>query len=312
MSFAKASKKQSKLRMALMGPSGSGKTYSALAIASGLGSRVAVIDSERGSASKYASDFDFDTCALENFHPDTYVKHIKEAEAAGYDVLIIDSISHAWAGEGGVLDIVDQVKKKGDTGGNGFAAWKSGTPIQNKFVEAILRARCHVIVTMRSKMEHVLERDSNGKSSVRKVGMAPVQRNDIEYEFDVAGTLSSNDLVVEKTRCKELNGKVIHKPDADLGKQLRAWLDDGAPEALPLEQTPKALPAAEDDVTKAAIARHETAMSAAGDAEALNMLGASIGKDSWLTPTAIMSLRKHFAKCMTALKGAVPKAEVAP
>lgn len=242
MAFKKAAKSQAKLRMALMGPPGSGKTFSALSIASGLGSRIAVIDSERGSASKYAGrgGFEFDVCELEDFGPESYIKNIREAESAGFDVLIVDSLSHAWAGPGGVLDIVDQAKKRG--GGNDFSAWKSGTPLQNKLIDALLRSKCHIICTMRSKVEYVLEKNESGKNVPKKVGMAPVQRQDVEFEFDVAGTLSNeNELVIDKSRCPAISGKSFLKPGVELGRTLKAWLEDGDPVAeAPSESSPLA------------------------------------------------------------------------
>ena len=103
--FKRATKTQIRLRLALSGASGSGKTMSSLAIASHLGQRIAVIDTERGSASRYADLFEFDVLELESFHPTKYISAIKAAESAGYDVLIIDSLSHAWIGKDGELDL---------------------------------------------------------------------------------------------------------------------------------------------------------------------------------------------------------------
>src|SRR5690606_34635021 len=105
--FKKATKSQAKLRMAITGPSGSGKTYTALSVGTPLG-RIAVIDTERGSASKYADLFDFDVLELTEYNPRNYIEAIRAACAGGYDVLIIDSLSHAWSGQGGVLELVDR------------------------------------------------------------------------------------------------------------------------------------------------------------------------------------------------------------
>jgi KaiC/GvpD/RAD55 family RecA-like ATPase len=102
--FVKASKRQSKARIVITGPTGSGKTYSALSIASALGKRVAVIDTEQGSASLYSDQFDFDVLELTgDYHPQKYVEAIKSAASAGYDVCVVDSITHEWNGKGGVL-----------------------------------------------------------------------------------------------------------------------------------------------------------------------------------------------------------------
>lgn len=226
--FKKAVKKQSKLRMAISGPSGAGKTYTALTIANQLG-RTAVLDTEHGSASKYADLFEFDTLIMEApFDPLRYIEAIKAAADAGYEALVIDSLSHAWSGAGGLLEQVDKVAAKMRTS-NSFAAWKELTPVQAQLVEALLAARLHIIATMRSKQEYIIEKDDKGKNQVRKVGLAPVQRDGIEYEFDVFAEMDhDNTMIVSKSRCPELANEVIKKPGKRLAETLKAWLD-GAP-----------------------------------------------------------------------------------
>lgn len=232
--FHKATKAQSYLRMALVGPSGSGKTYSSLRIAQGLGTRIAVIDSERGSASKYASDFDFDTLELDtSFSPAEYIEAIQAAIHGGYEVLIIDSLSHAWNDKGGILEMHDavaaQYKREND-----FTAWRQVTPEHNKLVDAILRAPLHVLVTLRAKTEYVTEKnEQTGKTEIRKVGLKPIQRDGLEYEFDVVGDLDQfNTLTVAKTRCKALIRATITEPGESLAKTLKDWLTDGAPPVI--------------------------------------------------------------------------------
>lgn len=226
VTFQKATKKKARLRLALMGVSGSGKTYSALRIAKGLGRRVAVIDSERASASKYADRFEFDTVEVSSGNPRDYVEAIKAAGAAGYDVLVIDSLSHAWEGrEGSALQLVDDAKARNK--GNQWTAWRDVTPLHNALIDAILMSKCHVIATMRSKMKHVQELDEKGKSVIRKVGMEAVQRAGMEYEFDVVGDLEEATLVISKSRCPDFTKAVIREPDEVFGARLRSWLDDG-------------------------------------------------------------------------------------
>ncbi len=228
--FHKATKKQSFLRMALIGPSGSGKTYSSLKIAEGLGTKIAVIDSERGSASKYAGDFEFDTLELDtDFSPNEYIKAIGQAVEHGYEVLIIDSLSHAWNDKGGVLELKDAFAAK-ESSNSEFSAWRKVTPMHNALVDAILRAPLHVITTLRTKTEHVIEKDERGKTVIRKIGLKPIQRDGLEYEFDVVGDLDqSNTLTITKTRCSSLFEAVIAHPDAmNVGKPLKQWLTDGA------------------------------------------------------------------------------------
>jgi hypothetical protein len=225
--FTPATKRQAKLRLTLDGPPGAGKTYSALAIASALGQRIALIDTEHGSASKYAGDpFTFDALALESFEPRTYVQAIQAAEAGEYDVLVIDSLSHAWAGKGGALEQVDQ---RAGLKGNKFSAWRDVTPMHNELVDTILGARLHVIATMRTKTEYAVEEDG-GRHTIRKLGLAPVQRDGMEYEFDVVGDLDlAHNLHITKTRCRHLDDAVVPKPGAQLAKILADWLTDGVP-----------------------------------------------------------------------------------
>jgi KaiC/GvpD/RAD55 family RecA-like ATPase len=229
--FTKATKKKAKLRFAITGPAGSGKTYSALAIASAMGGRVAVIDTEHGSASKYADLFEFDVLELTTFAPANYVNAIHEAEAAGYENIVVDSLSHAWMGKGGALEMVDKATKASRSG-NSYMAWGEVTPEQNKLIEAMLACRANLFATMRSKTEYVLEEQTrNGRtvSVPRKVGMAPVQRDGVEYEFDVIGDLNINNAMsITKTRCPALSGQSFDKPGADVAALLTTWLTDGA------------------------------------------------------------------------------------
>lgn len=222
--------------MALDGPAGSGKTYTALAIAKHLGDRVALIDTEHASASKYADTFTFDTLALQSFHPQQYIDAIHAAEQAGYDVLIIDSLSHAWAGKDGALELVDRAAKKSGNG-NKYVAWGDVTPLQNQLIDTILAARLHVIATLRTKTEYALEPDARGKQVPRKIGLAPVQRDGVEYEFDIVGDLDADhNLTISKTRCAALDGVMLNKPGENLAQTVKAWLTDGAPVTAPPTQ----------------------------------------------------------------------------
>lgn len=247
--FAKAVKHESKLRLAVTGPSGSGKTYTSLAIATALanGQPVAVVDTEHGSASKYADLFGFDVVNMvAPFHPDRFVEMIHEAANAGYAVVVLDSLTHAWQGTGGMLDVVDEIAKR-KTGGNGFAAWKDATPIQNRLIDAIVGAQIHVIATMRSKQDYVQDKDDRGKTQIRKVGMAAQQREGFEYEFDVVFDMDiDNNGIVSKTRCPALTGRVFSKPGRDVAAILAEWLR-GAPATQPTNGTTEAPPPATTD-----------------------------------------------------------------
>ena len=232
--FQKATRKSLKARLALVGPSGSGKTLTALKIAKGLGGRVAVIDSEHRSASRYAGDPDvptFDVCELSSFAPQTYIAAIREAEKEGYDVLIIDSLSHAWAGKKGALEQVDLATARSRSHNSFSDGWRAVTPLQNELIDTILGSAMHVIATMRVKTEYIPEKNAKGQMVPRKVGLAPVQRNGVEYEFDIVGDLDAeHNLVIGKSRCRALAGEAIAQPTEALGQQLKTWLDEGEPE----------------------------------------------------------------------------------
>ena len=227
--FKKAEKKEAKLRLNINGPSGSGKTWTSLEVAKHIvnGGRTALIDTEHGSASKYSDVFDFDTVELvPPFHPERYIEAIDAAGQAGYDVLIIDSLSHGWAGPGGVLELKDDFSRQQKY--NDYTAWGPAGKLQDELVEAILGAPMHVIATMRSKMKHAMEQVEQGgrtRTIVKKIGLEPIQRGGICYEFDVVADMDTeNVMVISKTRCSELTGKVFHKPGAELAEILERWL----------------------------------------------------------------------------------------
>ena len=260
MAFKKADKKQTFLRLALIGPSGSGKSFTALRIAHVLaqGGAICAIDTERKTLSKYAGVtsedghvFEFD---VEDEMPDCdarqYIKAIVAAEEAGYKVLVIDSLSHAWAGPGGILEFVDA--RKGNSSNNNLA-WREATPLHNKLVDTILTAQLHIIVTMRVKTEYVQEKDAtNGSTNIQKVGLQPIQREGIDYEFDVicdmqgtSGAIVS--MAVSKSRCPALRGGIFQSPGANVAEPLLAWLSDGVvvpPQPKPVKPEPKAKPPA--------------------------------------------------------------------
>ena len=227
--FQKATRKKAKLRMALIGPSGSGKTYSALELAKGLGGTIAMIDTERGSGSLYADVADYDVLELEPpFTPQKYIDAIKGAEAAGYSVVIIDSLSHAWAGEGGILDIHDNATRAMRSG-NGYMAWKDVTPQHEKIINAILGTPLHVISTIRTKTAYEVVEDERGKKAPKKIGLAPIQRQGMEYEFTCVLDLAVDSHIA--TASKDRTGMYDNKHfliTEQTGKDLLAWLDSGS------------------------------------------------------------------------------------
>jgi len=237
LQFRKALKRDAKLRLALTGPSGSGKTYTLLKIAAELGGPVALVDTERGSAEKYADLFDFDTLSLESFSPDLVPQLIQTAVGQGYKVLIIDSLSHFWSGTDGELDQVEQIKRR--LRDNGFAAWREVTPKHNRMIDAMLSAPMHILVSMRVKTEWVMETEERtGKTKPRKVGLQPVMRDGIEYEFDVCGEMDQeNTLQITKSRCPNLSGRVFPKPGKDLAEVLKQWLGSSVTDQPPVTES---------------------------------------------------------------------------
>ena len=224
MSFKKAVKSQAKLRCALFGPSGAGKTYTALAIASGMGQKIALIDSEHSSASKYADRFQFDTVDLKEKSITEYIEKINEAAVAGYDVLVIDSLTHGWQ------ELLEEVDKLAKTRfkGNSWAAWQEGTPKQRLLIEAILNYPGHVMATMRSKTEWQTETTDGGKTKPTRVGLAPEQGKGIEYEFDLLLEMSVDHFgSVLKDRTGKYQDKILEKPGKKFGEELVAWLSEG-------------------------------------------------------------------------------------
>jgi hypothetical protein len=228
--FVQATKEQSKARVALAGPSGSGKTMTGLIIATRLadGGRTAVIDTERGSASKYAGIFSFDRLNMYRYDPRDLPKALAAAAKAGYESVLIDSLSRFWSGAGGMLEFVDGVTKRSASGNSFSSGWKEARPIENEMIEAMLGYPGHVVATMRVKTAYEVTEDDRGRKAPVKIGLQPEQRNGIEYEFDVVADMDlENNLIVSKSRCPELSGQVIHRPDHSVAETLLAWLTDG-------------------------------------------------------------------------------------
>lgn len=242
--FNKAQRKQAKLRLALAGPSGSGKTYGALRIAKGMGGRIAVIDTERASASLYSGLVDFDTLDLEPpYTPERYIEAIRAAEQQGYDIILIDSATHEWDGSGGCLEINETLanaKYKGNT----WSAWNETTPRHRSFLDAIIQSKCHIIATMRSKTETV----QGENKKVVKLGMKAVQREGAEYEFTTVLDITHDGHYA--TTSKDRTG-LFREPfviTEQTGKTLMGWLNGGAaevpeqPRPQPEQQQPQPQP----------------------------------------------------------------------
>jgi hypothetical protein len=217
--FQKATKAQAKMRVMLEGASGSGKTTAALTLAAQFG-KVAVIDTERGSASLYASQFNFDVLNLEApYEPERFVEAIQAAEAAGYDCIVIDSITHEWSGPGGCLEIQNKL-------GGRYQDWGKVTPRHDKFVQSILGSKCHVITTCRAKQAYSMDEKTR---KVEKLGMEPQQRDGLDFEMTLVFHMNQQHIATAtKDRTKLFDGRDC-SITKDTAEKIKAWLADGVP-----------------------------------------------------------------------------------
>lgn len=225
----KAERKRSKLRIGMSGPSGSGKTYSALMVALGLANgweKVLLIDTENGSGELYSHLGPYNVITLEApFTPERYVEAIQAGEAAGMEVIVIDSVSHEWDGPGGVLEANERLaiaKFKGNT----WAAWNESTPRHRRFIQAIVSSKCHIITTARSKTETVQGEDKK----VKKLGMKEIQREGFEYELTANFNLDrdGNYAIASKDRTGLFINRDPFQLAEETGREFLAWNDAGA------------------------------------------------------------------------------------
>jgi hypothetical protein len=229
MEFEKAKRSKCKIKLSIAGASGSGKTYSAISIAKGMVknlNQVAVIDTENGSSHLYSHLGDFSVLTLSApYSPEVYISAINEAIKKGFECIVIDSLSHEWQGIGGIIDIHGQME------GNSFTNWSKVTPRHNALIQTIVNAPIHIIATLRSKTEYVMQQ-KNGKTIPEKMGVKAVQRDDTEYEFTVAFELNQ---FHQATISKDRTG--MFKTDTNLilseliGKRITDWCDMDEPKS---------------------------------------------------------------------------------
>lgn len=223
MKLIKSNRQKTKIKMALQGPAGSGKTYSSILIASGLVSKdlskVAIVDSENGSSNLYAEMGDYNVLVLDNYSPENYIKAIEVCEGEGMEVIIIDSITHAWE---------FLLEYHSSLSGNSFTNWSKITPRQKAFMQKILNCDCHVICTMRTKQDYVLNQ-KDGKFIPEKVGLKAVQRDGVEYEFTIILDL---DIKHFANSSKDRTGLFMDKSEFKItkgtGTQIKKWCNDGS------------------------------------------------------------------------------------
>jgi hypothetical protein len=230
ITIRKGSRKQLHLRMQIDGGAKSGKTLTALRFAYALApsGRVLVIEAgERGATEMYFGDefdgrrLEFEICQLDSYSPEAYTEAILEAGRQGYEAIVIDSLSHEWTGKGGALEIADK-------GSGPFGGWKTATPLHDAMFEAIRASPCHIIATVRSKMDYVLQPNDRGKLEPVKVGMGPIQRDTVSYEFDIILSMDQAHVgTVSGSRCRAIEGASVLKPGADFLKPVVLWLETG-------------------------------------------------------------------------------------
>jgi hypothetical protein len=229
----KARRSATKLRLLLPGPSGSGKTWGGLTLAKGIGGRTVVIDTEQGSSDMYDELHEFDVVDLgPPFTPERYIECITACENAGYDIIIVDSITHEWNGKGGCLELVDEIARA-KFKGNTWSAYSEITPRHRAFIDAMLRSKAHIIATARAKTE-TAQVDEGGRKRVVKLGMAAETRQGVEFEFDVVLDLvhDGHFATVSKDRTGVFSGDP--KPiTVETGKRLADWLAGGTPTVTP-------------------------------------------------------------------------------
>lgn len=310
--FQQARRANRRLRVAFDGPSGSGKSYTSLRLAfamkaAGLCQKICGIDTENNSLQLYEGEspdgepWKFEVANLTQFSPKQYVYVLNEAVKAGFDCIVIDSLSHAWVGEGGALDQVD--KKK--SGGNAFTAWADITPQQREMVDTIIRCQAHVIATMRSKTEWVIEDGINKAGQTikvpRKIGMAPVQRDGLEYEFDIYGTLDwSNSIRITKSRCSPMQGQVTLLPGPSFWAPLFDWLR-GIDNSTPASSAQAPAPAPADN-SQEFISLLSLIQNASSKAE-LMAIGLRMKADTaWLAENSLTALRVSFGQKLATFK----------
>lgn len=225
MALQIASKKKVKLRMSLASPTGFGKTYSALLLAFGITndwSKIAVIDTENESASLYSDLGKYYTLPIgPPFTPEKYTEAIKECENSGIEVIIIDSVTHVWSGQGGLLEYNSSL-------GGRYQDWAKTTPRYQTWLNSILHSKCHVITTIRKKQAYEMTKE-NGKTIVEKKGMEDEVRGGYDYEMTIALELVNEKHLAkaskDRTRLFDSVPEFVITPET--GKLIKKWCESG-------------------------------------------------------------------------------------
>lgn len=222
----KASRSNVKLRVGIWGPSGSGKTMGALLFAKGLvgdWEKIAILDTENGSGELYSHLGEYNHCEIRPpFSPKKYVEAINYIKSVkGIDCLIVDSISHEWEGEGGCLELHARA-------GGKFQDWAKITPLHKAFVDCILQAPFHVVLTGRTKIDYSIDRDDKNKTTIKKVGLKTITREGLDYEMTLAFSVNIDHYAIaDKDRTNLFSSDIPFLITEDIGKTVRAWNERG-------------------------------------------------------------------------------------
>lgn len=240
--FTTAVRQQRPARILLDGPPGAGTTYTALALATSIGKRVAVIDTQRGRVSAYADTFPFDACPpLSYYSPETLVTALAHCADQRYDTVVVSTASPFWSGAGGVREQADRASKRASSGST-WSGWREVRPIEQNMLDALLGYPGHVVATVRDKLDYVAEVDESGRVHRRIVGLAPVAREGMEYDFDLVATMDhTHTLVVVKAPTDDLSGAVETKPGARFAARITDWLSQGEAFEPPFDLAAEAL-----------------------------------------------------------------------
>ncbi|MEZ5003945.1 MAG: AAA family ATPase [Chitinophagales bacterium] len=222
MQLRQSERRQAKIKIALQAPSGAGKTYSALLLAYGLindWNKIAIIDTENGSADLYAHLGEYQVLSIKPpYSPERYIQAIELCEKAKVECIIIDSISHGWDF---LLDYHASLT------GNSFTNWAKITPRQKRMIDKILQTGIHVIATMRTKQDYVLNQ-KDGKYLPEKVGLKAIQRDGVDYEFTTVFDIDINHFAkVSKDRTGMFNDQPEFIITPETGNQILKWCNSG-------------------------------------------------------------------------------------
>ncbi len=291
----KASRKKAKIKLGIQGPSGSGKTFSALLLAYGLcgdWGKVVLVDTENGSGDLYSHLGDYNILPMKApFTPERFIEAIEDCENAGMEAIILDSISHEWDGDGGILHILDGMT------GNSFTNWGKVTPRHNKFVNKIINSEKHIICCIRSKQDYIINQVSrNGRvvNVPQKVGLKGVQREGLDYELTLMFDLDINhQATASKDRTSIFMGNAPFVITHETGGEILQWCNEG--EADTQAKSPKVTAKKKEMTATEAVEMIDTTMNV----NSLNMLFRTFSSELQKDEGVIDAAAKHKQKLLS-------------